>query len=97
MFVRCTRHWRAGRGGSYHQGTLLCLRNMAPPSYRVRLICAFKHVTLGMKQKGIGDYSPRHSVPEKFSGPNPLEHNKAPFQNKRKVVIIIYLCSQMEN
>ena len=31
---------------------------MAPPKYRVRLIRACKHVTLGVKQKGIGAIVP---------------------------------------
>ena len=29
---------------------------MAPPRCRVRLISASKHVALGVKQEGIGDY-----------------------------------------
>ena len=38
------------------------LEKMAPSKYRIRLICASKHVTVGVKQKRIGGYSPRQSV-----------------------------------
>ena len=46
----------SGVMGDYHQGALLRLGKMAPPKYRVRLICAYKHVTLGVKQQWIWDY-----------------------------------------
>ena len=35
---------------------------MAPPRYRVRLVRASKHVTLGVKQKGKWGYSPLQRV-----------------------------------
>ena len=53
---------------------------MASPKYRVRLICASKHVTLGMKQKGIGGYSPSQSALASYGkllAPNASE-NKSP-------------------
>ena len=44
------------RGGTF------IAEKMAPPKYRVRLICASKHVTRGVTQKGIGGYSPLQSL-----------------------------------
>ena len=35
---------------------------MAPPKYQVRPICTSKHVALGVKQKGMGGYSPHQSM-----------------------------------
>ena len=42
-------------------GTVLPER-VAPPKNRARLICASRHDTLGVKQEGIGGFSPRQSV-----------------------------------
>ena len=39
---------------------------MAPPKHRVRFICASKHATPGVKQKEIGGYRPRQSVPTSY-------------------------------
>ena len=58
---------------------------MAPPKYQVRLICASKHVSLGVKQKGIGGYSLRPSVLasyEKLLAPNASENGAPLLQYK---------------
>ena len=55
----CPMQWRVG---GYHQGGTFMREKMAPPKYRARLICVSKYATLGVKQKGIGGYSPRQSV-----------------------------------
>ena len=48
--------------GGYHHGDTSMSEKMAPPKFRVRLICGSKHITLGVKQKEIKGYSPCQSV-----------------------------------
>ena len=70
----------------YRQGELLCLRKMAPPKYRVRLICASKHAILGVKQEGIKGFIPRQSVLASYGkllAPNASE-NGAPLLHYKK-------------
>ena len=52
IFEIAVKQRRAGRLSS--MGALLCLRKIAPPKYRVRLICISKHATFGLKQGEIG-------------------------------------------